>query len=153
MHRLRRDQEALLGFRKFPQGTPNRGSQITAVGEIMAIGCIFRESLMKGLQSSELDQPAFPTHECNSWDQNLESISIPTDNRILKVWEALRAGKAIKKVTAISGSQLSWPKSFSWRGFIFKCNVEIIEGKAMVDHCHLVVLIAPKIRVSGYGCI
>ena len=42
-------------FEKFPQTPPLLGTSMKSVGEVMAIGATFREALMKGLASLELD--------------------------------------------------------------------------------------------------
>ena len=93
-------------FEKFSGVDHTLGPQMKSVGEVMAIGRTFKESLMKGLQSLELPRPPFPTAEHTAWNGNIENLSNPTDNRIWAVWEALRAGHSPQQVSKLSGYDL-----------------------------------------------
>ncbi len=90
-------------FEKFPGVDPTLGPQMKSVGEAMAIGRTFKESLLKGLQSLELYRPSYPTVDYAVWDGDLESLGIPTDCRIWAVWEALRAGHDPDQIAKITG--------------------------------------------------
>ena len=79
-------------FEKFPGVDPVLGPQMKSVGEVMAIGRTFKESLLKGLTSLELSRPPYPTADHAVWDGQLSSLSIPRAERIWALWEALRAG-------------------------------------------------------------
>ncbi len=79
-------------FEKFPGVETTLGPQMKSVGEAMAIGRTFKESLLKGLRSLELARPPYPTPEYATWDGRLESLGAPRAERIWALWEALRAG-------------------------------------------------------------
>lgn len=89
-------------FEKFPGVNPILGPQMKSVGEAMAIGRTFKESLLKGLQSLELSRPPYPTPESAVWDGDLKSLSIARAERIWAVWEALRAGHSVEAITEAS---------------------------------------------------
>jgi len=89
-------------FEKFPGVDPELGPQMKSVGEAMAIGRTFKESLLKGLRSLELARPHYPTAEYATWDGNLASLAAPRAERIWKVWEALRAGHSPEEIARIS---------------------------------------------------
>ena len=52
-YRLRRDQDPALGVREAPRGADGLGTRMQSVGEVMAIGRTFPESLQKALRSLE----------------------------------------------------------------------------------------------------
>jgi carbamoyl-phosphate synthase large subunit len=79
-------------FEKFPGVDPSLGPQMKSVGEVMAIGRTFKESLLKGLASLELARPPYPTPEYAVWDGELSSLTRPRAERLWALWEALRAG-------------------------------------------------------------
>ncbi len=89
-------------FEKFPGVDPTLGPQMKSVGEAMAIGRTFNESLLKGLRSLELRRPPYPTPAFAVWDGQLDSLSIPRAERIWALWEALRAGHTPDELSAAS---------------------------------------------------
>ena len=96
-------------FEKF-EGSPGiLGTQMQSVGEVMAIGRTFTESLQKGLRSLEQGRaglncdPLEKDFEETSDEQLLKDMSIVTSDRIYEVGEALRRGISIEKVNKASG--------------------------------------------------
>ncbi len=85
-------------FEKFPGSDDTLGPQMKSVGEVMAIGRTFKESLLKGLQSLELSRSPFPTAGYAAWDGNLGSLARPHADRLWAAWEALRAGRTPEAV-------------------------------------------------------
>ncbi|MDF1523099.1 MAG: carbamoyl-phosphate synthase large subunit, partial [Trueperaceae bacterium] len=79
-----------FAFEKFP-GTPDTlGTQMRSVGEVMAIGRTFKESLQKALRSLELDvKHAFAHLD----DDALEAKLYPNPKRLGAVLELLRRGR------------------------------------------------------------
>ena len=76
-----------FAFEKFPAAAPRLTTRMHSVGEVMAIGRTFTESLMKAIASLEVDpQDILP---------NLEE---PNPYRIFAVFEALRSGMDIKEI-------------------------------------------------------
>ena len=80
-------------FEKFPGSNENLTSSMKSVGESMAIGSSFHESIQKALRSMEtglsgFDEIDFPHSE--EKESYISKLSIPTPNRILYVAQALR---------------------------------------------------------------
>ena len=83
-------------FEKFPGTTGVLGTQMQSVGEAMAIGRTFTESLQKALRSLEIGRLGL---NCDAAEENfndssdaqlLEKIAIPTPDRIFEIGECLR---------------------------------------------------------------
>ncbi len=81
-----------FAFEKFP-GTPDTlGTQMRSVGEVMAIGRTFKESLQKAMRSLELDvKHAFT----DASDERLEALLYPNPRRLGAVLELLRRGRSV----------------------------------------------------------
>lgn len=82
-----------FAFEKF-QGTPDiLSTQMKSVGEVMAIGRTFQESLMKALQALEIDREAIP-------DVNfqVDRVSYPNSKRIWHLFQAFRHGHRVHDV-------------------------------------------------------
>jgi len=83
-------------FEKFPGTSGVLGTQMQSVGEVMAIGRTFPESLQKALRSLEQGRAGFnadssEVHMRNLSDEELlQKCAIPTPDRIFQVGEALR---------------------------------------------------------------
>ena len=90
-------------FEKFPGVDPALGPQMKSVGEAMAIGRTFKESLLKGLTSLELPRPAFPIDEYSVWNGTLVELETGRAHRIWAIWEALRAGHTPEEIAQASG--------------------------------------------------
>ncbi|MEY3987606.1 MAG: carbamoyl-phosphate synthase large chain, partial [Actinomycetota bacterium] len=91
-------------FEKFP-GTPGvLGTQMQSVGESMAIGRTFTESLQKALRSLENGHlglncdPSEDAYRSRSDDEMLAMIKVPTPERLFQVGECLRRGIALETV-------------------------------------------------------
>ena len=95
-----------FNFEKF-QGTPKvLNTAMKSVGEIMAIGRNFKESILKGLYSIEGDNLGFDiSHELlNLKDDELrEQLSIQRPDRLILVAEAIRRDFAIEDINSITG--------------------------------------------------
>ncbi len=77
-------------FEKFPEADPTLGTQMKSVGEVMAIGRTFRESLWKGLRSLETGKTlAGETVDRNRIRENLLQ---PTPSRLAYIRAAFLAG-------------------------------------------------------------
>ncbi|SMB95806.1 carbamoyl-phosphate synthase large subunit [Deinococcus hopiensis] len=82
-----------FAFEKFP-GTPDAlGTQMRSVGEVMAIGRTFKESVQKALRSVESDvRGAFTTMR----DEELRGLLYGNPRRIEAVIELLRRGEGVR---------------------------------------------------------
>ena len=91
-------------FEKLPGSSGILGTQMQSVGEVMAIGRTFTESLQKGLRSLEQGRlglgcdPAEAELAELSDKELLAMIAIPTPDRIFQVGELLRRGVAIETI-------------------------------------------------------
>ncbi len=95
-----------FAFEKFPGADPTLTTSMKSVGEVMAIGRTFAESLQKALRSMEtgltgLDDVALEGLGAGD-DKNVirAAVSKPTPDRLLKVAQALRHGFDVEQVYA-----------------------------------------------------
>jgi carbamoyl-phosphate synthase large subunit len=96
-------------FEKFPGQSPVLGTQMQSVGEAMAIGRTFPESLQKGLRS--LEQGRFGLN-CDPGEGELEAISddelvdqaaVATPDRAFQLEAALRRGITVERLAKATG--------------------------------------------------
>jgi len=94
-------------FEKFPGADARLTTSMKSVGEAMAIGRTFAESLQKALRSLEtglsgLDPVSLAgvTAEGVDKEQVVAELSTPTADRLLKIAQALRAGLSVAEVHA-----------------------------------------------------
>ncbi len=91
-------------FEKLPGTSGVLGTQMQSVGEVMAIGRTFPESLQKALRSLESGYSGLNADEGERrWDdvddaELLRRLSVATPERIFEVGEALRRGLSIDQV-------------------------------------------------------
>ena len=87
-------------FEKFPGVDPTLGPQMKSVGEAMALGRTFPESLLKAVQSLEIGvdflDGSGPNREPIAYD--LEGLSIPTADRLFKVYRAIEDGISLEEL-------------------------------------------------------
>ena len=99
----------LWAFEKLPEASAVLGPQMQSVGEVMAIGRTFPESLQKAIRS--LEQGRFGLNADWAADnftelsdhQLLERARIPTPGRIFEVEVLLRRGVSIDDIAAATG--------------------------------------------------
>jgi len=92
-------------FEKFPSTSDTLGTQMKSVGEAMAIGRTFKESLHKALRSLEVDSHGFD--EGGRGDRLdragiEERLRVPNSRRIWFVAEAYRIGMTTEEIASIS---------------------------------------------------
>ena len=90
-------------FEKLPGTRGVLGTQMQSVGEVMAIGRTFPESLQKALRSLEQGRTGLdpdPAHAVRSDDELLAAVAVPTPDRIFQLGELLRRGVSIERVHA-----------------------------------------------------
>ncbi|MAZ60797.1 MAG: carbamoyl phosphate synthase large subunit [Candidatus Marinimicrobia bacterium] len=85
-------------FEKFPTSDGILGVQMQSVGEVMAIGRTFRESIQKAFRSLEVGLIGFEPKQTNYRSLDISKISFPTAFRLLKVWQALKENYSIEKL-------------------------------------------------------
>tara|TARA_Y100001970_G_scaffold294367_1_gene451790 strand:+ start:44007 stop:47246 length:3240 start_codon:yes stop_codon:yes gene_type:complete len=93
-------------FEKFPDTQPLLTTSMKSVGEAMAIGRNFQESLQKALRSMETGLTGLDEVEITGWTEGKDKQAIiaalgqPRPDRVLIVAEAFRAGISIEKIHA-----------------------------------------------------
>ncbi len=91
-------------FEKLPGTSGVLGTQMQSVGEAMAIGRTFPESLQKALRSLEQGRfglncdPAERQFDALSDDDLLDAVGVPTPERIFQIGELLRRGVSIERI-------------------------------------------------------
>ena len=78
-------------FEKFSSANGVLGVQMQSVGEVMAIGRTFRESLQKAFRSLEVGLDGFKPKETEYRDLDLNRIGFATAFRLLKIRQAFEA--------------------------------------------------------------
>ena len=96
-------------FEKFPQADPHLTTQMKSVGEVMAIGRTFQESLQKALRGLEtgidgLVEPpgAAPDAEGHPREELERRLRVPTAERVLYIGEAFRRGLEAARVRELT---------------------------------------------------
>src|SRR5437016_3937028 len=88
-------------FEKFPQATDDLGPQMKSVGEAMAIGRTFKESLQKALRSLEIKRFGLIGDGADK-DVDLETLrlklAIPNAERIFYLAQAFQKGASIDEI-------------------------------------------------------
>ena len=94
-------------FEKFGDANDRLTTQMKSVGEVMAIGRTFQESLQKALRGLEVGMcgfdPILDTNASNSKELLTRELTEPGAQRIWYVAEAFRAGWSVDTVYALSG--------------------------------------------------
>ena len=81
-----------FAFEKFPGALPRLTTKMHSVGEVMAIGRTFTESLLKAMASLEVEP-----QEINA------DLDEPNPYRIFAIFDALRAGMDVREIVARTG--------------------------------------------------
>ena len=89
-----------FAFEKFDQADPVLTTQMKSVGEVMAIGRTFQESLQKALRGLEVDSAGFESFESEKIDTNIlyNRLAQPTPERIWYIGEAFRSGMNCREI-------------------------------------------------------
>jgi carbamoyl-phosphate synthase large subunit len=89
-------------FEKFPDASPNLGTQMKSVGEVMAIGRTFKEALQKGLRGLETGVSGFARTDLDETRIN-EKLLAPDPDRIFYVKLALDLGWSHEEIHRMTG--------------------------------------------------
>ena len=88
-------------FEKFPQADSTLTTSMKSVGEVMAIGRTFKESVQKALCSLETGLAGFNPVSCD--DEKLRrEIRRPNEDRLLYIAQAFREGYSVEDIFALS---------------------------------------------------
>jgi carbamoyl-phosphate synthase large subunit len=93
-------------FEKFPQAEPVLGTQMKSVGEVMAIGRTFQESLQKALRGLEtgvdgLDE-VFDLSAEGARDELIKELRIARPDRLWHVADGFRAGLTLEELFGLT---------------------------------------------------
>ena len=88
-------------FEKFPHANSTLTTAMKSVGEVMSIGCTFKESFQKALCSLETGLTGFDSIKCDE-ETLLREIRRPNEKRILYVAEGFRRGLSVEKIYELS---------------------------------------------------
>ncbi|HLX60104.1 MAG TPA: carbamoyl-phosphate synthase large subunit [Planctomycetota bacterium] len=98
-----------FAFEKFPAADPTLGTQMKSVGEVMAIGRTFKESLQKALRGLEIKRAGMG---CDARDlkdlelpqeQVVQRLSRPNEHRIFAIRLALKRNFSIGEIYRLTG--------------------------------------------------
>jgi carbamoyl-phosphate synthase large subunit len=89
-------------FEKFPQASTTLGPQMKSVGEAMAIGRTFRESLQKAMRSLEIGSFGFEPRDALGAEELREGLRVPNADRLWQVGEAFRRGMSVAEVAELT---------------------------------------------------
>jgi carbamoyl-phosphate synthase large subunit len=93
-------------FEKFPDADPTLTTQMKSVGETMAIGRTFKESLQKALRGLETGSFGLGCHRGDRWgtpdqptvDEIVAKLATPTADRIWYIRYAFKAGLSLEDI-------------------------------------------------------
>jgi len=94
-----------FAFEKFKGAEPVLATAMKSVGEVMAIGRNFAESMQKALRGLETGLDGFnrmPELEGAGHDAIIAALSRPTPDRLLYVAQALREGLSVEDIHAVT---------------------------------------------------
>ena len=89
-------------FEKFPQASDTIGPQMKSVGEAMAIGRTFKESLQKAMRSLEIGSFGFEPRAAASDAELRERLRVPNADRLWHLGEAFRRGLSVDEVFGLT---------------------------------------------------
>ncbi len=90
-----------FAFEKFPQADPHLTTQMKSVGEVMAMGRTFQESMQKALRGLETGIDGFDERSTDQQEIETE-LGEPAPERILFVADAFRVGMSAEEVHQFS---------------------------------------------------
>jgi carbamoyl-phosphate synthase large subunit len=127
-----------FAFEKFPGTDTTLTTQMKSVGEAMAIGRTFKESLQKALRSLETGHDGFESPPISSGavedgaEALREKLSVPHAERLWYVAEALRRGMTVDEIARLTAIT-------PW----FVANIKQIVDTEAAMHAHARHMLAP----------
>ncbi|MFT3757032.1 MAG: carbamoyl-phosphate synthase large subunit [Pseudoxanthomonas sp.] len=96
-----------FAFEKFPQADARLTTQMKSVGEVMAMGRTFKESMQKALRGLETGKVGFDPTGLDLEDEDdiaslKRELKSPGPERLFHVGDAFRAGMSVEQVHALS---------------------------------------------------
>ncbi len=94
-------------LRKFKNVDPHLGPQMKSIGEVMAIGRSFEETIQKAIRMLDIGKIGLVSNPDDEKPEPLEEVldclRNPTDERIFKIVKALKMGVPISEIYRLSG--------------------------------------------------
>ncbi|MEO0804490.1 MAG: carbamoyl-phosphate synthase large subunit, partial [Cyanobacteria bacterium J06642_2] len=90
-----------FAFEKFPGSSPTLTTQMKSVGEAMAIGRTFQESMQKALRSLEIGRPGFGSdreEELPAIEDIKANLRVPNPDRLLMLRSSFLAGMSLDDI-------------------------------------------------------
>jgi len=91
-------------FEKFPSADPTLTTQMKSVGEAMAIGRTFQESLQKAIRSLEIGSYGLESHLPDEYDLEeirpmlVRNLKVPNVDRLWHIADAIRVGLSLDEI-------------------------------------------------------
>jgi len=89
-------------FEKFPTADATLTTQMKSVGEVMAIGRTFQESLQKALRGLEIGVDGLDPIELTEEEDRRQYLQVPGAKRLWHLAEAMRAGMSVDEAHAVT---------------------------------------------------
>jgi carbamoyl-phosphate synthase large subunit len=89
-------------FEKFPEADRTLTTQMKSVGEVMAIGRTFKESLQKAVRSLEQDRWGLTLDRPVDTEELRQLIQVPNPDRLFAIGDAYRAGLTTDEIHGLS---------------------------------------------------
>jgi carbamoyl-phosphate synthase large subunit len=129
-----------FAFEKFPEADDSLTTQMKSVGEVMAIGRTFQESMQKALRGLETGKsgldPVIDLDAEDAMDTVKNAIRRPSDERLWHLGDAFRAGMTLEEVQQATGID-------PW--FLVQIQ-DLIAEEARVTHQGMAALDASRLR-------
>jgi len=92
-----------FSFEKFPEEEPSLTTQMKSVGETMAIGRTFKESVQKAIRSLEIDHWGFEEKHVPKDNEALKKLlRKPNSERLWYIAEAMRRGMSVEEIASLT---------------------------------------------------
>ena len=128
-------------FEKFPEAESTLSTSMKSVGEVMAIGRTFKESVQKALCSLETGLCGFDEIDADM-EQVLHEIRRPNSDRILYVAEGFRRGMSIEEMFDTCAID-------PW--FLYQLEEIIVKEKSITDKILFDAELMRDVKVDGFS--
>ena len=93
-----------FNFEKFPNANSTLTTQMKSVGEVMAIGRTFQESLQKAIRGLETNNHGFTSlyHETSVTEPFKNKVSTPSADRLFYIGDAFRLGMTVSEINQLT---------------------------------------------------
>jgi len=128
-------------FEKFPSSSGHLGVQMQSVGEVMAIGRTFKESIQKAFRSLEVGLDGLEPKNFNKSDPDLNrtknldmsALRYGTCFRMLKIIEAFKQGKSVEEIYRITSIDPWFLQQIKELSQIKKDNIQLLKETGFSD--------------------